>query len=58
MEFDDNVKTSHANSINKVVEHNLKHIIEENLDNATNSIKMTLENIRKEFDELSLELNF
>ena len=43
VKIDESVKTSSVNLLNKAFEYNLKHIIEENIENSTNSIKVTLE---------------
>ena len=50
VKFDDNVKTSCLNLLNKVFEYDLKHIVEDNLENASNSIKNNAwKKIRREF---------
>ena len=50
MNFDDNIKTSYLNLLNKAFEYNLKHIIENDIENISDSIKTLLEKkIRKKF---------
>ena len=43
VKFDNNVKISHENSLNKSFKHDLKCIIEDDLENVSNSIKTTPE---------------
>ena len=43
MKFDSNVKISRATFLSKAFEHDLKYIVQDNLENVSNSIKMTLE---------------
>ena len=58
VEFDNNIKISCINLLNKAFEHNLKYIIEDDMEFIPDSIKITLEKkLERSFDELSLELN-
>ena len=43
VEFDNNIKTPYVNLLNKAFEHNLKHIIEDDMEFIPDSIKITLE---------------
>ena len=49
VEFDNNVKTSRVNSLNKAFECDLKCIVEDDMDFVPDSIKAVLEKTRKEF---------
>ena len=58
VEFDNNIKTSYVNLLNKAFEYNLKHVIEDDFECMSDSIKIILEKkLERSFDELSLELN-
>ena len=43
VELDNNVKTSYVNLLNKAFEYNLKHIIEDDFEFMSDSIKIILE---------------
>ena len=58
VEFDNAVKKLHVHLLNKYFECDLKYVIEDNLEDASNSIKIIPEKkMERIFDELSLELN-